>query len=318
MVQVLDYSGGFPGAQNIKNKGYVGAVRYIGRSGNPKNTTKSELLDFTNRNIGMALVFEGAATDWRGGFGAGQVNGRASRDHANSIGFPANRPIYMAVDQDVVRSGEFATMVEYLRGAGTSLGGSGRTGVYGEADVIDRARSAGVASWFWQTAAWSGGRRTTAHLFQRIGTVSVGDVACDVNDVLQADWGQHNLEVDLDADENRALNESWRTLTKFDDPGPDGDLSRRFIKAIATEIFNMQFTREGEFPRDGQPETMTLKGVVQYFPNNTDDVRNVVGEIKSKIDSWTPGSVTPEQLQELQDLTTEAALNEASRRLAGE
>lgn len=197
MAQALDYSAGFPGASNIKavkdDKGkqrFFGAVRYIGRSGNRKNATAEELRDFLNNDIGMALVFEASATNWRAGFAGGQKDGRAGRDHANAIGFSAARPIYMAIDQDVVSSGEFGMMIDYLRGAGTSLGGAALTGVYGEADVIDRARNAGVATWYWQTAAWSGGRRTPAHLYQQIGTVIVGGIACDVNDILTADWGQ--------------------------------------------------------------------------------------------------------------------------------
>jgi hypothetical protein len=100
----------------------------------------------------------------------------------------------MAVDRDVVTSGEFAVMAEYLRGAAQTLGGIGVTGVYGEYDVCVRARQAGVARWFWQCRAWSGtpvrlfsGR----HLYQRPGTVTVGGIPCDINDVLQRDWGQH-------------------------------------------------------------------------------------------------------------------------------
>lgn len=194
MSQVLDYSTGFPGAAAIKKAGYVGAVRYIGFPDRGKCTNRGEFADFADHQLGIALVFEANAARWREGFSAGEVDGRRGRDHSNTVGFPADRPIYMAIDQDVVRSGEFATMVEYLRGAGSTLGGVGVTGVYGEADVVDRARQAGVASYFWQTAAWSRGRRTTANLFQRVGTVYVGGIACDISDVLAPDWGQHNYK----------------------------------------------------------------------------------------------------------------------------
>jgi hypothetical protein len=193
MAQVLDYSGGFPGAAAIKRAGYVGAVRYIGFPDRRKCTTRAELADFDREGIGMALVFEATAGNWRGGAVWGKTDGRIARDHANAIEFPADRPIYMAIDQDVVSSGEFATMIEYLRGAGRSLGGPDATGVYGEADVINRARDAGVAAWFWQTAAWSRGVHAEGcHLYQRVGTVTVGEVGCDVNDILARDWGQHN------------------------------------------------------------------------------------------------------------------------------
>lgn len=201
MPQVLDYSAGFPGAANIKRAGYIGAVRYIGTPNNIKCTTAAELKDFTANGLGMALVFEQYATDWRGGWQAGFDNYRRARAHAIAVGFPANRPIYMAVDQDVVSPAEFQQALDYVRGARDAAGGDpGLVGVYGEHDVCHA-----VASWrgtsndrlcdfFWQCRAWSGtpvrlfaGR----HLYQQVGTVTVGGVGCDINDVLRDDWGQH-------------------------------------------------------------------------------------------------------------------------------
>lgn len=193
MSQVLDYSAGFPGAAAISAAGYVGAVRYIGFPDRRKCATAGELADFTAHRIGMAVVFEDTLTTWRSGRAGGGRSAATARTHAAAIRFPASRPIYFAIDQDVVKTGEFDAMVEYLRGCGDTLGGPARVGVYGEADVIDRARAAGVARYFWQTAAWSRNRRTAAHLFQHVGTVEVGRVACDVNDVLADDWGQHNF-----------------------------------------------------------------------------------------------------------------------------
>jgi hypothetical protein len=194
MAQVLDYSAGFPGAAAIKKAGYAGAVRYIGFPDRRKCATSGELADFTANGRGMAVVFEDSAAEWRGGRAAGSRDGIKARNHATAIGFPRTRPIYFAVDQDVVSSGEFGVMLDYLRGAGDALGGASQVGVYGEADVIDRARDAGVACYFWQTVAWSRGRRTTAHLFQHVGAVTVGRISCDFNDVLADDWGQHNYQ----------------------------------------------------------------------------------------------------------------------------
>lgn len=192
MAQVLDYSAGLPGALAIARAGFTGAVRYIGLPDRRKCTTRAELEDFSRNGLGMALVFEEASGNWRKGFQQGQWDARRARNHANAIGFPVGRPIYMAIDEDVVTPEEFSSMLEYLRGAQGPLGGSRLTGVYGEADVVDRARDAGAATWIWQTKAWSRGRVTPAHLRQLIGTVTVGGIACDVNDVLLADWGQHN------------------------------------------------------------------------------------------------------------------------------
>jgi hypothetical protein len=207
-MQVLDYSEGFPGAVAIKAKGYGGAVRYIGFPYRGKCTTASELTAFTAHGLGMGLVYEDTLTDWRRGVAGGRTAGARARAHAHSIGFPDSRPIYMAIDQDVVSGSEFGGMLDYLQGAGERLGGAGLTGVYGEADVVDHARDAGVAAWYWQTAAWSRGRRTTAHLFQRVGTVVVGGIGCDINDVLAPDWGQHNAEDTV----------SWTENLTFTDP----------------------------------------------------------------------------------------------------
>jgi hypothetical protein len=106
--------------------------------------------------------------------------------------------------------------------------------------VLDRARDAGVASWFWQTAAWSRGRRTTAHLFQHVGTVNVGGIACDINDVLSDDWGQHNAEEDMpsiqeivDAIKTQVLAGDWR----FEDNRNPIDMQRQ---AVATGFQNAQ------------------------------------------------------------------------------
>lgn len=214
MAQVLDYSAGKPGALAIVRAGYVGAVRYIGLPGRTKDIDRTEYEDFSRNGIGMALVFEEAAGNWRNGYTQGQIDGRRARDHANAIGFPADRPIYMAIDQDVVTEADFKAMLAYLNGAAASLGGVYVTGVYGEADVIDRVRSEGKAKWFWQTKAWSRGRVTPAHLRQNIGTVYVGGIGCDVNDVLADDWGQHSYGGDMTPDQANQLQFLYDAFTK--------------------------------------------------------------------------------------------------------
>jgi hypothetical protein len=187
---VLDYVGR-PGAAAIAAANYAGAARYVIK-GRVKSADAHELADFDAHGLGMAAVFEDKAGNWRGGRAAGQLDGARGRGYAREIGFPDDRPIYMAIDEDVVTEGQYAIMLDYLRGASGPLGGPELTGVYGEADVIDRARAAGVTAWHWQTVAWSKKRRTPANLYQHAGYVFVGGVQCDVNDVLTTDWGQHN------------------------------------------------------------------------------------------------------------------------------
>jgi len=181
----------------------------------------------------MALVYEDTASDWQGGFARGQAAGYRARGHATAIGFPADRPIYMAVDRDVVTEAQFRTMVEYLRGAGTSLGGSRLTGVYGEHDVCLRAQQAGVAAWYWQATAWShhelfAGR----HLFQKVMTVKVNGFDCDVNDVLQADWGQHNANhAHIQEDDMAITVDEWKKITAIAEKAA-GDAAKQNAKFV--------------------------------------------------------------------------------------
>lgn len=199
MTQIVDYSRGYPGAAAIARAGYDGAMRYIGFPERVKCTTHTELADYNRHGLSMGLVFQDGKSDWAGGFDAGVRNAMRARLHANSIGFPRQQPIYMAIDQDIVTAEGLRTVIAYINGAASELGGARYTGVYGEYDVCTNIAVHGAAKWFWQTRAWSGtpvrlfpGR----HLFQRAGLVRVGGIDCDINDVEKANWGQHDAQGD--------------------------------------------------------------------------------------------------------------------------
>lgn len=193
----LDYSAGAPAATAVRAAGYVGVIRYCGFPANRKCVTHGEYADMLAHGVGVGLVFEQFANDALQGAAGGRRNAALARAHAADIGFPPGRPIYMACDTDIVTPAQFATVLDYLRGAGEILGGPQMVGVYGEYDVIDRAATAGVAAWFWQTRAWSGGRRhPRAHLLQELGTFVVDGIGCDRNTILAPDWGQAGTTVE--------------------------------------------------------------------------------------------------------------------------
>jgi hypothetical protein len=282
LAQVLDYSAGFPGAGNIRGAGYAGAVRYIGFPDRRKCTNAGELADFSNNGIGMALIYQDGTGDFVGGFGAGQSNAGRARDHANGIGFPGSRPIYLAIDRDIVSAGDFNTVMSYLDGAGSVIG-QDKVGVYGEHDVIQRALEGGHARYGWQTAAWSGGRHYPgAHLYQRIGTVQVGGVACDVNDVLADDWGQHTMEGTLTPDQERQLlddvRETRRLIEAFN-AGATGDLppERRSIATWAAELRQSQAITEG-----------TTARIMEMVTGLTDDEANIIKAIRDATGQQPP------------------------------
>lgn len=208
-MQVLDYSAGKPGAAAIKRAGYAGAVRYIGFPNNRKCTSAAELDDFDAHGLGMALVFEETAGQWRNGRVQGERDARIARAHADAIGFPSNRPIYMAIDQDVVSASDFNAMLNYLRGS-ISVLGLARTGVYGEHDVVKAAAEHLGMTWLWQCRAWSGTpvRKYLARtLYQYFGHPAGGPnpvingIECDVNEVESADWGQHNATQQIEEEQ---------------------------------------------------------------------------------------------------------------------
>lgn len=198
MATALDYSQGRPTADAVRQAGHSGVIRYVGTPGRTKNITAAEYRDMTSKGVGVALVYENKAGDAAGGYSAGQAAARIARADADSVGFPADKPIYFAVDSDQVTAANFAAVSAYLDGAASILGDRARVGVYGEYDVIEK-NVGSHARYGWQTAAWSGGKRSSkAHLFQRLGQIYVGGIQSDVNDILAADWGQHDAQEEDD------------------------------------------------------------------------------------------------------------------------
>lgn len=201
MPTALDYSAGHPTAAAVRQAGHVGVVRYAGTPGRTKNITRAEFDDMNRQGVGVALVFEDARGDALKGRPRGETAARAIVADAANVGFPSSRPLYFAVDQDITT--QMPAVLEYFRGIGSVLGGR-PVGVYGEADVLDAVIGAGLASYGWQTTGWSRGRAAKVrHLFQTTQQPYVGGIQVDINNILAADWGQHNAqeeEVQLDDD----------------------------------------------------------------------------------------------------------------------
>ncbi len=105
----------------------------------------------------------------------------------------ADRPIYFSADFDATPADQIP-IDQFLRGAASVIGAA-NVGIYGGYWPVRRALDNGTALWAWQTGAWSGNNvdpRRAMH--QRIGTVYVNGVACDVNEAFPADFGQWDYE----------------------------------------------------------------------------------------------------------------------------
>lgn len=195
MTQVLDYSGTPPRGADVAAAGFAGVIRYS-VPGNSKSIAVTEVADMIQAGRTVTLVYEGQAGQILNGHTQGVHDAAQALRQAHNVGIDP-RAMYFACDVDA-QPDQYGLIDNYLDGAATQLGAA-RVGIYGGRQVIDHVRSAGTARWFWQTAAWGTGLAAGVHLYQRIGYVTVGGTQCDVNDVHQADYGQHPAPASIPA-----------------------------------------------------------------------------------------------------------------------
>ena len=192
----LDYAGSSPGAAAVKAAGFNFVMRYLSRY-TAKTIKKPEYDDMTGNGVGVGLVFEDYANQALQGFAQGAADAQVALDQANALGWPESRPLYFAVDFDI-NDAQKPVAGEYMKGVHSVIG-VGRAGAYGGYWWIKYCVDNGLATFFWQAVAWSGGQvHPSANLFQRLGGTTVNGTSCDINDALKADYGQNNYKGDPD------------------------------------------------------------------------------------------------------------------------
>lgn len=199
----LDYSAGRPDGAAVIAAGYGFVARYLDNGLRGRvNVTTAELANMQRHGVAVVFVWESAATRAAAGRDAGVADARAADAAATTAGAPG-AVIYFAVDYDIPDAApastdpraKLGTVAAYFDGV-TSVLGVRRTGVYGGYWAVSRILDAGLATYAWQTAAWSGSNvDTRIHLYQRIGTVTVDGVACDVNEARRVYFGQYGVAV---------------------------------------------------------------------------------------------------------------------------
>jgi hypothetical protein len=184
----IDYAWGRPGGNAIKSAGYNFVCRYLSYDSS-KNIDLPETKDLTNNSLSIVVVWESTSDRALSGFSAGRDDAMIAANQIHNAGLPNNMPIYFAVDFDASPPQQ-AAIDDYLRGAAAVIG-TERVGVYGSYYVVKRCFDNGTAAFGWQTAAWSGGKREPrAHIYQRIESININEVSCDVNEALKESFGQ--------------------------------------------------------------------------------------------------------------------------------
>ena len=185
---VLDYSTARPSAAAIKASGYAGVIRYLSVAPNPKIIEDSERAAFEAAGLAYALVWETTAGRAAAGAGAGATDG--ARAAAAAPWWPADRPIYAAVDYQAVGA-QITAAVDYVLAFAHTSGHP--AGVYGSYYVVEAAAGRGVP-YRWQTLAWSDGKISPRiQLLQTSGGTAFPDT--DLNLVYAPDWGQNESHV---------------------------------------------------------------------------------------------------------------------------
>lgn len=203
-MNVADYAWSRPDLEQLKAAGFTGVIRYLcnrstdsPESTDGKRITPSEAADIRAHGLDLGLVWETTANRAGDGFAAGAGDALKAEQQADEIGYPADAAIYYAVDYEAS-----ATQVLYYF-SGVRRSARRPVGVYGSYQVVEGVADMGLATYLWQTVAWSyGARSDRAHLYQRNDfALPKVDGDYDENEVLQpADWGGWTYTVKADVD----------------------------------------------------------------------------------------------------------------------
>lgn len=194
----LDYASGRISGQSLRANGIAFVCRYLTSGGSDlkgKQLLPEEAADLRNSGIGIVSNWETTADRMKGGYAAGQQDAAQARDWVVHCGGPSDGVIYFSADWDATPS-EQGPINDYLRACCDVLGGKQHVGVYGGYWVVSRALDAGVATFGWQTEAWSGTNRDSrANIMQRnsLGYAHIDGVECDINEAHTANFGQWGL-----------------------------------------------------------------------------------------------------------------------------
>ena len=169
-------------ARALYAEGYRFACRYLVPPAYAwKRLTLSEAQAITEAGLQIVSVFETAAKRAAGAAEAGRADGAAAYQEALAIGQPFGTAIYFAVDYEA-GPGDYDRIEAYLRAAGAEIRGYS-LGVYGSYAVIEEMAKRGVCRHYWQTYAWSRGKKSPKiNLYQYRNHIQAAGILVDLNE----------------------------------------------------------------------------------------------------------------------------------------
>ncbi|MFC5528460.1 glycoside hydrolase domain-containing protein [Cohnella yongneupensis] len=153
-----------------------------------KRLTLSEAQAIAAAGMQIVSAFETKANRPEGGALAGTEDGSKAYKEAIAIGQPVGTAIYFAVDYDTGPK-DYDTIEAYLRAAAMAIPGY-EVGAYGEYEIIEEMAKRGAAKHFWQTYAWSAGKKSAhADIWQYKNNTVLAGHPVDFNESYRTDVG---------------------------------------------------------------------------------------------------------------------------------
>ncbi|MFJ8437682.1 glycoside hydrolase domain-containing protein [Kitasatospora griseola] len=180
----VDYPWSKPPPAALHDAGVAFVMRYLSKDAS-KNLSIDEANSLAAVGIWCGVVWETTAGRALDGRAAGAADAREAVRQAAACGMPDGRPIYFAVDTDTT----WPRVAPYFQGVCDVLPAD-QVGVYGGIRIVAAAADSGLARWYWQAEAWSGGRWEPRAHIRQAGGARIGGVDVDNNTAVTGDFGQ--------------------------------------------------------------------------------------------------------------------------------
>lgn len=271
--EMVDYSAGVPGAQAIKEAGFVGAVRYVSdRRANwmqGKPLTRAEADDFKRHGLVLVSNYQFAkggfeTSDWIRGFAGGAEDARKGQAIHEAAGGHPRGVIYVSIDAAPTQAEWDGKVKPYLQAWQESLGRD-RLGVYCNPWVIDRCLEAGIATYFWEHG-WGGDKDAPAHPAAHIKQFEidrrkVNSVGVDRNHILKPMFGQWGTEAITEPD--RHIQKSKPTAPQLK-PLTDGWRGDPVWLPDVLRLWGLTVADVGNPMNDGHGDFREVRGVIGH------------------------------------------------------